>query len=419
MAMAAAMDPGEQHTRFIEWAQSNGVEINGIAPAQFKDRGMGIVAATDIKQGDRIVHVRNTSLITVAHQGIQTLKFPTKTSIHARLAAYLALQYAKDDCQHRPWQDVWPSQDEFKDILPLHWSKQLQDLLPHAATGNESLIARCALTSDTRDGNLLTQCTQRSNLERDHLSIHAIRPSISRDLFTYVWLIVNTRTFYWEYPDLPNAHPRLPKKRLQLTADDCYAMCPFMDYFNHSDKGCDPKADAKGYSVTADRTYKAGEEVYVSYGSHTNDFLLVEYGFILDTNGCDSLPLDHLILSQLSSEQVQVLKEDGFYKSYTLSPTSPTICHRTQAVVRLLTLPSRRYTAFVSGTDEGAGDQGKVNEYVIALLVKYERQIMEIMDEVEGLRTGADVTTGQHNTLLRRWKQVQAIVKTGINVLSS
>jgi hypothetical protein len=260
---------------------------------------------------------------------------------------------------------------------------------------------------------------QRSNLERDYVNIHAIHPSISRHLFTYTWLIVNTRTFYWEYPDLPNAHPRLPKKRPQLTSDDCYAMCPFMDYFNHSDKGCDPKADAKGYSVTADRAYKAGEEVCVSYGSHTNDFLLVEYGFILDTNACDSLPLDHLILSQLSSEQVEALKEDGFYASYTLSLTTPTICHRTQAVVRLLTLPSRRYTAFVSGTDEGVGDQGKVNEYLIGLLVKYERQIMDIMEEVEGLDLGEEVTAGQQNTLLQRWKQVQTIVKTGIAALNS
>lgn len=344
------------------------------------------------------MYVRNTSLITVAQREIQALKFLVKTSIHARLASYLALEYSKENCPHRPWQDVWPSRDEFKEILPMHWSKQLQDLLPHAAA---VLLA-----------------AQRSNLERDYLNIHSINPSISRDLFTYVWLIVNTRTFYWEYLDLPNAHPRLPKKRTQLTADDCYAMCPFMDYFNHSDKGCDPKADAKGYSVTADRAYKAGEEVYVSYGSHTNDFLLVEYGFILNANGRDSLPLDHLILSQLSSEQVQVLKEDGFYGSYTLSPTVPTICHRTQAVVRLLMLPSRRYTAFVGGTDEGVGDQGKVNEYVIGLLAKYERQIMEILDEVEGLRTGVDVTIGQQDTLLRRWKQIQTIVKTGIDVLS-
>jgi hypothetical protein len=47
--MAAALDPGVEHTKFIAWAEDNGVDINGIAPAKFVDRGMGIVAARDIK----------------------------------------------------------------------------------------------------------------------------------------------------------------------------------------------------------------------------------------------------------------------------------------------------------------------------------------------------------------------------------
>ena len=87
------------------------------------------------KKGDRIVHVRNSSLITVTQQQLQALKFPEKISVHARLAAYLALNYSNQECVHRPWQDVWPTQEEFEDIIPLNWSKELQDLLPHAATG--------------------------------------------------------------------------------------------------------------------------------------------------------------------------------------------------------------------------------------------------------------------------------------------
>ena len=47
--MAAALDPGEEHTKFVDWAQENGVTINGIVPAKFVDRGMGIVAAKDLK----------------------------------------------------------------------------------------------------------------------------------------------------------------------------------------------------------------------------------------------------------------------------------------------------------------------------------------------------------------------------------
>lgn len=54
--MAAALDPGTNHTEFVSWAKSNGVEINGIAPARFVGRGMGIVAAQDIKVSPTHLH---------------------------------------------------------------------------------------------------------------------------------------------------------------------------------------------------------------------------------------------------------------------------------------------------------------------------------------------------------------------------
>jgi hypothetical protein len=170
----------------------------------------------------------------------------------------------------------------------------------------------------------------------------------------------------------------------------------------------------------------------VSYGAHTNDFLLVEYGFILQSNTCDSLPLDHLILPHLSVSQTESLKEDAFYAKYTLMPTTPYICHRTQAVIRLITCPERRYAAFINGTDEGAKEQGVVNAYVIELLKKYEREIADNIEEVEGLPVeesramnrsekqrhvsaaengeNRGVTQVQKDVLLRRWKQIREIV---------
>jgi hypothetical protein len=44
-----ALDPGERHTKFVTWATDNGVTIDGIAPAKFVGKGVGIVAAKDIK----------------------------------------------------------------------------------------------------------------------------------------------------------------------------------------------------------------------------------------------------------------------------------------------------------------------------------------------------------------------------------
>jgi hypothetical protein len=242
----------------------------------------------------------------------------------------------------------------------------------------------------------------------------------------YTWLIVNTRTFYWDYPDLPNSHPRLPKRRPKLTADDCYCMCPFMDYFNHSDVGCDPQHNARGYSVTADRAYKAGDEVFVSYGSHTNDFLLAEYGFVLDGNKHDSIPLDHLLLPLLDRDQTNALKEDGFYGSYTLLASGKDIvCYRTQALLRLLALDSRRYSAFVFGDDDESRDQDKLNKFLADQLTKYSRNILEILEEVENinLKNKHDqaydgILEGQRATVLKRWKQIRVMVNRAIDALS-
>ena len=49
----AALDPGDEHVQFVEWAKGNGVEIDGIAAARFVGRGMGIVAAKDLKVGQQ------------------------------------------------------------------------------------------------------------------------------------------------------------------------------------------------------------------------------------------------------------------------------------------------------------------------------------------------------------------------------
>jgi hypothetical protein len=65
--MAAALDPGAQHTKFVVWAEENGVEINGIAPAKFVDRGMGIVAAQDIKVSYTITKAAKKNYLGFLH----------------------------------------------------------------------------------------------------------------------------------------------------------------------------------------------------------------------------------------------------------------------------------------------------------------------------------------------------------------
>lgn len=39
---------GPEHEKFTEWAISQGVEINGVAPVQFPGQGVGIAAQRNI-----------------------------------------------------------------------------------------------------------------------------------------------------------------------------------------------------------------------------------------------------------------------------------------------------------------------------------------------------------------------------------
>ena len=135
----------------------------------------------------------------------------------------------------------------------------------------------------------------------------------------------------------------------------------------------------------------------------------------MDSNNHDSIPLDHLLLPLLHPEQVDALKEDGFYGTYTLSPKEPSICHRTQAVLRLLVLDNRRYASFVSGNDDGSREQKHVNSHLVSVLMKYSREVMEILEEVE--HSGA--ATEQREVLAKRWKQIRDLINVAIAALQS
>ncbi|KAF2747449.1 SET domain-containing protein [Sporormia fimetaria CBS 119925] len=398
-----ALEIGEEHTRFVSWAEKNGITINGVAPAKFPGRGMGIVATRDIKAGETLVHVHSKAIIS--HASPQIFKMPSgrmwskDLSVHGRLAAYLALRCNDENFEYKAWRDTWPSIREFRQILPIYWSDEAQDLLPHAAK------------------EILTK--QQRNIEADFCAVSATCiseseasfPKIDKDLFIYTWMIVNTRCFYWDYLDLPKVSPRLPRMRKDLTADDRYAMCPFMDYFNHTgDEGCVTETNRDGYYVVANQDYQAGTELYASYGTHTNDTLLAEYGFILEDNPHDAITLDHLILPDLTFKQYELLRMDKFLGNYTLSrgSPSPVTCHRTQAALRYLTIPYRRYAAFEAGLDEGTPEEQQiVDRHLVGLLEQYDRVFKTLLEDVEALE---DKMGEQRATLKKRWVQIRCLV---------
>ncbi|MDA4133584.1 MAG: SET domain-containing protein-lysine N-methyltransferase, partial [Thaumarchaeota archaeon] len=198
--------------------------------------------------------------MTVPTAALRTLQTVPKTisrtlpkgmTVHGLLAADLALDKSS---KYAEWDAVVPTMEDFE-TMPILWDARLQELLP------------------SRSRDLLR--TQKAKLERDWAIVSAAFPSapaLALETYTYAWLLVNTRTFY-------HVTPRTEK----LPRDDHMVLQPVADLFNHAagEGTCAVSFDGDGFTVSATCDLPAGVEVYICYGGHSNDFLLLEYGFVL------------------------------------------------------------------------------------------------------------------------------------------
>lgn len=358
----------DKHEEFRVWAEERGVKINGISAHKWDGRGVGIRAERDIKPGEIVLKVPATALRHAKTVPQATIRRLPQITIHGLLATDLVLS---KPTSLAPWNSVLPTLGDFQETHPMTWDAALQALLPPEAA---SLLSN-----------------QYRKFDLDWGMVSEVYPEIQKEDYHYAWLIVNTRTFFWTFPNA----------RKKLKTDDCMVLSPFADYLNHAAEGCVVKFDASGFTICSDRVYVAGEEVYISYGRHSNDFLLAEYGFIMSENLWDCVSLDEPILASLSKDQKIRLKEEGFLGDYVLDGDG--VCYRTQVAVRIGSVSENRWRRFVEGMDEGEADQERVDGVLRRLIGDY---VATAKEKVEELRREEAGLAEQRLTLERRWLQI-------------
>lgn len=113
--------------------------------------------------------------------------------------------------------------------MPICWASEVLSepkmLPPALRNAPEQSLSPGLLQSPSKACHLLQR--QRQKLEKDwkHFSRSGLEADYSD--FRYCWLIVNTRCFYYE----------LPGTKRPPSVEDRMVLCPFIDFFNHQDKG--------------------------------------------------------------------------------------------------------------------------------------------------------------------------------------
>ncbi|RDA89385.1 hypothetical protein CP532_6154 [Ophiocordyceps camponoti-leonardi (nom. inval.)] len=391
----------EAGAKVVEWATSRGAFVDGIAPRPLSHRGgFGIVATQPIKTRQTVLKVPTSLFRTLDTTPSWISARLQGATVHAILAASLCLDLVDDT-----WRAVFPPREVVTASTPMCWPDRLSRLLP---SSTEALVR-----------------AQRRKFEKDWLRVSKAfndgdaeenggvgKKGISRSDFLHAWILVNSRTFYHTTPDTET----------RLAKEDHMALVPVADLFNHSpdkEQSCSVTFDKEGYAFVTSRSYDPGEEVFICYGHHSNDALLVEYGFTLGEEGegnpYDETCLDAYLCPLFSPAQSLRLEESGFWERYMLDAGTP--CYRTITALRICCLPPHHWSDILDGSRDEDWDRLVVDARLRPLLAKYETDIRRQLILIDDLDDEAHAE--QKASLRSRCVAVQNILLANIARMQS
>lgn len=254
----------------------------------------------------------------------------------------------------QPFLNLMPDMKDFEQ-MPLTWkvlkTKDYEFLLlqlPRSTQQKvESVYNRFQKDYDAVQGFLRAKIRDGpySHSHGGKLEGNEVLDYIPINLFLYSWICINSRCLYMDNP-------------LSKNKDDCMTMAPYVDFLNHCAlHHCGIKASSLGFYVFAMRDFEPGEQLFLSYGPHSNEFLLCEYGFMLVQNHWNDLNITEYITKLLLDSQKEFLQLNGYYGDYTVSSLLD-ISFRTEVALAVLQeehpQESRPLKALINGYYDGA-----------------------------------------------------------------
>lgn len=169
-------------------------------------------------------------------------------TVQGLLASFLAFG-GVEKSRFGLWKATWPTMQDFKTSMPLLWPLHLRKFLDSKGEPSNSIgygeerptsILPPAVNGRWANGQMMHDFWQPRDsipLYKQEKKLNTNWEIISKTFsdqtkpdYTYYWLVVNTRSFYFDLLDgkRPENH------------DDRMVMCPFVDYFNHNNYGVSP-----------------------------------------------------------------------------------------------------------------------------------------------------------------------------------
>lgn len=269
--------------RLTRWMHSKGwIEASPLVLAKFSNTGRGLMAKKFIKEGDILVSIPDSLLITTATVATSTVGHylrskETHFNCQEVLATFLVWErHFKNSSKWNDYIQTLPRDFSVPHTVDLNHFQSFPWFLQDQALCALEL-AKNSFSNVTAffDGRPCTHCQR------------PIQTFFTWESFLWGWCCVNTRAVFIEPGDVPSHH-------LHIRDRNCLALAPYLDMFNHSDTAQVQVGLNKSnncYEIKTSKSIKKYSEAFINYGPHANSKLFLEYGFVLPSNPHDIIPL--------------------------------------------------------------------------------------------------------------------------------
>ncbi|XP_074759639.1 SET domain-containing protein 4 isoform X1 [Athene noctua] len=327
-----------EYIKLKKWLKDRGFEDGNLRPAEFKDTGRGLMTTKPLQAGDLIISLPEKCLLTTgtvlsSSLGEYIMKWKPPVSPLIALCTFLiAEKHAGEKSLWKPYLDVLPKtytcpvclEHDVVSLLPEPLRKKAQE---QRTTVHELYMSSKAFFS----------------------SLQPVFAENTETIFNYsalewAWCTINTRTIYMKHS----------QRECFSLEPDVYALAPYLDLLNHS-PNIQVKAafneQTRSYEIRTNSQCKKYEEVFICYGPHDNQRLLLEYGFVAMDNPHSSVYVssDTLLkyfppLDKQRNAKLSILKDHDFLENLTFGWDGPS--WRLLTALKLLSLRADEFTCW-------------------------------------------------------------------------
>ncbi|XP_005741603.1 SET domain-containing protein 4 [Pundamilia nyererei] len=322
-----------QHVKLWKFLHHRGFSSTLLQPALFTDTGRGLQTLRTIKPGQLIISLPESCLLTTStvlhsYLGRYIKSWKPRLSPLLALCIFLVCERHRGEASDWfPYINVLPTVY----TCPAYFSDDVMALLP-ASVRRRALEQREAVKE------------MHSTNQEFFRSLQPVLSQPTAAVLTYealrwAWCSVNTRTVFMSHASSSF-----------LSGPDNYALAPFLDLLNHR-----PDVQVKAGFNDVTRCYEIRsvsgtlryQQAFINYGSHDNQQLLLEYGFVTTANPHSVVYVDTDLLCDVLrgdrslTQKIKFLRENSFLHNLTVSSDGPS--WRLMTALRLLSLPQTLY----------------------------------------------------------------------------